>query len=73
MVKEIYRISTSFPPEEKFALTQQLRRAALSVFLNIAEGYSRSSAVERKQFFERNFFLQSADLFLKKTIFFFTI
>lgn len=51
-VKECYKATSFFPPEEKFALTQQLRRAALSVFLNIAEGYSRSSAVERKRFFE---------------------
>jgi four helix bundle protein len=51
-VKECYRATAPFPPEEKFALTQQIRRAALSVFLNIAEGYSRSSTVERKRFFE---------------------
>ena len=51
-VKECYKATAPFPPEEKFALTQQIRRAALSVFLNIAEGYSRSSIAERKRFFE---------------------
>ena len=49
---ECYRVTKSFPGEEKFALIQQVRRAALSVHLNIAEGCSRTSAVERKRFFE---------------------
>ena len=52
LVFACYRITQSFPSEEKFALVQQIRRAALSVHLNIAEGCSRTSAVERKRFFE---------------------
>src|SRR5690242_12035693 len=51
-VKECYRATAGFPPEEKFALTQQVRRAAFSVFLNIAEGFSRKSSADRKRFFE---------------------
>ncbi|ANE53457.1 four helix bundle protein [Flavisolibacter tropicus] len=51
-VKECYKATSSFPPEEKFTLTQQIRRAAFSVFLNIAEGFSRKSSIERKRFFE---------------------
>ncbi|MBI2283416.1 MAG: four helix bundle protein [Bacteroidetes bacterium] len=47
-----YGITNSFPPEEKYSLTQQIRRAAVSVHLNIAEGCSRKSATERKRFFE---------------------
>jgi four helix bundle protein len=47
-----YKITKTFPPEEKFALTQQIRRAAVSVHLNIAEGCSRRSIAERKRFFE---------------------
>lgn len=47
-----YEITSSFPPEEKYSLTQQIRRAAVSVHLNIAEGCSRKSAAERKRFFE---------------------
>ena len=47
-----YQITERFPKEEKYALTQQLRRAALSVHLNIAEGCSRRSMPERKRFFE---------------------
>lgn len=49
---ECYKQTKSFPSEEKYALTQQIRRAALSVHLNIAEGCSRKSLNERKRFFE---------------------
>ena len=52
MVKEIYRISTSFPPEEKFNMVTQIRRAALSVKLNLSEGSSRKSLAERRRFYE---------------------
>jgi hypothetical protein len=47
LILECYRITTQFPNEEKFAMIQQIRRAALSVHLNIAEGCSRKSKVER--------------------------
>jgi four helix bundle protein len=47
-----YRITKVFPVEEKYAMTQQIRRAALSVYLNIAEGSSRKSEAERRRFFE---------------------
>lgn len=51
-VKECYFTTNQFPPDEKYALTQQIRRAALSVHLNIAEGSSRKSEAERKRFYE---------------------
>ena len=51
-ILECYRITKDFPQEEKFAIVQQVRRAALSVHLNIAEGCSRKSAGERRRFFE---------------------
>lgn len=51
-VKECYFLTKNFPSEEKFGLVQQIRRAALSVHLNIAEGCSRKSVAERKRFFE---------------------
>ena len=41
-----------FPNDERFALTQQIRRAALSVHLNLAEGSSRTSSNDRKRFYE---------------------
>ena len=46
----IYRSTKSFPPDERFGLTNQLRRAGVSVASNIAEGYGRMSKGEYKQF-----------------------
>ena len=49
---ERYKVTKLFPAEEKFAMVQQIRRAALSVHLNIAEGCSRKSKIERIRYFE---------------------
>ena len=49
---ECYKITRNFPPDEKYAMTQQIRRAALSVHLNVAEGSSRKSDPERKRYYE---------------------
>jgi len=51
-VLNCYRETKTFPSEEKFGIVQQIRRAALSVHLNIGEGCSRRSAIERKRFYE---------------------
>jgi four helix bundle protein len=42
----IYRLTASFPDSERFGLTNQLRRASVSVASNIAEGYGRSTKGE---------------------------
>ena len=42
---DCYRVTKIFPTEEKFAMIQQIRRAALSVHLNLAEGCSRKSEI----------------------------
>lgn len=52
LTKEIYRISMQFPVEERFNMVQQIRRAALSVKLNLAEGCTRRSIAERKRYLE---------------------
>jgi four helix bundle protein len=52
LVVEIYKLSAFFPVEEKFGLISQIRRAAVSVTLNIAEGASRKSIGDRKRFYE---------------------
>ena len=52
LVKTVYFITKTFPKEELFGITSQLRRASVSVPSNIAEEASRKSTVERARFFE---------------------
>ena len=52
MVNEVYNITKIFPKEEQFVLVTQLRRAAVSVCSNLAEGAARKSRREKKRFYE---------------------
>lgn len=47
----VYQITKSFPKEETYSLTDQMRRAATSITSNIAEGFGRQSYKEKVQFF----------------------
>lgn len=50
MAECIYRLTKTFPKEELYGLTSQLRRASISVPSNIAEGRGRTTSGEFKQF-----------------------
>jgi len=50
LATRVYRVTAGFPKHEIFSLTQQMRRAALSVPCNIAEGQGRRSTADRIQF-----------------------
>jgi four helix bundle protein len=47
----VYRKTESFPKEEIFGITNQIRRAAVSIVSNIAEGFGRKSYKEKTQFY----------------------
>jgi four helix bundle protein len=48
----VYRLTRTFPSDERFGITNQMRRAAVSVSSNLAEGCSRSSKVDYARFVE---------------------
>ena len=50
LVTELYRITEGFPAKESFSLTAQMRRAAVSVPSNIAEGLTRKTAKDKLHF-----------------------
>ena len=54
LAMEIFRLSKSFPQEERFSLTAQIRRSSRSVAANIAEGY-------RKKLYPKMFVSKMAD------------
>ena len=52
LISQIYSITENFPKKEMFGLSNQMRRASISIASNIAEGASRKSCLERRRFYE---------------------
>ncbi|GMN06972.1 four helix bundle protein [Croceitalea sp. MTPC5] len=52
LVELVYKITTRFPSEEKYGLTSQIRRSAVSIPSNIAEGTGRNSKKSFRNFLE---------------------
>ena len=52
LVIKIYKLTKNFPDDEKFGLTTQIRRAAISVSANIAEGSGRKSSKDQAHFYQ---------------------
>jgi four helix bundle protein len=50
LVEEIYRLSRDFPTDERFGLTAQIRRAAVSIPSNVAEGDQRWTSADKRHF-----------------------
>lgn len=50
VAERVYASTKSFPPDERFGLTQQIRRSAVSISSNIAEGSSRFTAPDFRHF-----------------------
>ncbi len=50
LCKSVYRATSALPSEERFGITGQMRRAALSIPSNLAEGYGRGTRRDYRQF-----------------------
>lgn len=50
-VLNVYELTKSFPPEERYGLTSQFRRAAISIPANIAEGFRKKSVPDKLRFY----------------------
>lgn len=55
MIRFVYTYTTEFPDIEKYGLTNQMRRAAISVGSNLAEGSSRTNAKDQAHFYQMGF------------------
>ncbi len=67
----VYKLTRNYPEDERFGLTSQFRRAAISIEANIAEGYKKLSKADKLRFFNisegsiaecRNYIILSRDL-----------
>ena len=52
IVKEIYRLTSTFPKDEQYCIVSQLKRASVSIVSNIAEGLSRNTKLDTRRFLQ---------------------
>ncbi len=50
LIEEVYKLSSTFPKQEQFGITSQVRRACISIAANIAEGHSRGTRKDYAHF-----------------------
>lgn len=71
LVLETYRVTKNFPGEERFGLIPQMRRAAISIAANVAEGFKKRTLKDKSNFYNisqgsleelRYYFILSVDL-----------
>jgi four helix bundle protein len=52
IVKEIYQMTQSFPKDEQYGISSQLKRASVSIVSNLSEGLSRNTKLETRRFLQ---------------------
>jgi len=55
LVKKIYKLTAKYPSSEKFGLTNQMRRCAVSISSNLAEGTGRNSSKDQAHFYSMGY------------------
>ncbi|WP_333875334.1 four helix bundle protein [Flavobacterium sp.] len=51
IAERVFHLTAALPRSEDYGLTSQIRRSALSIFANIAEGFGRSTSLDKKKFY----------------------
>ena len=52
VAEEVFHLTAGFPPDERFGLTAQVRKAAVAIASNVAEGFGRSSRIDYLRFID---------------------
>jgi len=52
LVKEIYKLNSTFPKDEQYGIVSQLKRASVSIVSNLSEGFSRNTKLDTRRFLQ---------------------